>query len=391
MKHFSIKTVFLLPILSAICILLGAGSITAHAETALSQDKFSVFDDPEKTYLGYMEGWGEVDKINGFFNKWGMENVYNNIVEQSINAMNLGHSMSEIFSSSSTDSGNAVFNFSKIQEGLLKSVEDFVIKPITSLALSILFVFFIISLLELVIQDRMTPEHFMRAFTRLILYSVLLMYIGTSGTGDNEHVGIYRGILNFGDSISAWVGELSANIGQDVLDEPAVPEGEEDGVATYGILGNSFAVLGSNLVKNIEDQGSFAGLGYWLKTNATMTLALAISLVLLGICYFVQFSRIFELTIRGAFLPIAIALMADDGWRGAGGRYIRKFLAVASQGMVLIMIGNITTGVMRTVATMNATGNIGNTTGIVINLGVSVACVSMMFKSINFVNDIWGA
>ena len=41
------------------------------------------------------------------------------------------------------------------------------------------------------------------------------------------------------------------------------------------------------------------------------------------------------------FFPIAMGLMSDDGWRGAGGRYLKKFLAVCCQSAVLVVIGGL--------------------------------------------------
>ena len=100
------------------------------------------------------------------------------------------------------------------------------------------------------------------------------------------------------------------------------------------------------------------------------------------------------------FFPIAMGLMSDDGWRGAGGRYLKKFLAVCCQSAVLVVIGGLCAYLMRTLA-QTVISNIQNTGGEVnltllvgnfsLMLGVGVAMISAMMKSIGIVNDMFGA
>ena len=109
-------------------------------------------------------------------------------------------------------------------------------------------------------------------------------------------------------------------------------------------------------------------------------------------------------------MPIACALLSDDGWRGAGGRYIRKFIGICAQGAVMVVIGQLTGGIMGAICSSmkssmrakvdTAIANAGTKPGfgLVIDIvestvaivGIGVACVSLMFKSIGIVNDVFG-
>lgn len=40
--------------------------------------------------------------------------------------------------------------------------------------------------------------------------------------------------------------------------------------------------------------------------------------------YFILFSRLIEMAVRAAFMPIAVGLVTDGGWSGSAGRYIKN-------------------------------------------------------------------
>lgn len=105
-----------------------------------------------------------------------------------------------------------------------------------------------------------------------------------------------------------------------------------------------------------------------------------------------------EMSVRASFMPIAFALLADDGWRGAGGRYIRKYLAICCQSVVLCMIGGLhSIAFNKLILVFNtniAEGGAadGSVPGAMLFMfGLSFATISLMFKSIGIVNDVFGA
>lgn len=126
------------------------------------------------------------------------------------------------------------------------------------------------------------------------------------------------------------------------------------------------------------------------------------SLAIKVLVYVIAFTRLIELCARGCFIPIAAGLVSDDGWRGAGGRYFRKFLAICSQSAILVVIGKIASYALGTIGNSILTNlpslvtagtmgilNIGGQLAIMI--GIGIAMVSVMFKSIGIVNDAFGA
>jgi predicted deacetylase len=100
------------------------------------------------------------------------------------------------------------------------------------------------------------------------------------------------------------------------------------------------------------------------------------------------------------FMPIAFALISDDGWRGAGGRYIRKFIAVCAQIAVLIVVAKITAGVMslsteEVLSAIQEAADYNSLTEamskqMTICVGVGFASTQAMFKSISIISDAFG-
>jgi hypothetical protein len=118
-----------------------------------------------------------------------------------------------------------------------------------------------------------------------------------------------------------------------------------------------------------------------------------VMLVMEVITWMLAFTRLLEICVRGMFLPIGLSLMSDDGWHGAGGRYLKKFIAVVCQSAVLIAIAKITTLILTSAATGMVT-NLNMSTiiqSLLVMVMVAIACVSVMFKSVGICNDIFGA
>lgn len=182
--------------------------------------------------------------------------------------------------------------------------------------------------------------------------------------------------------------------------------------------------------------GTMGQVGPAMGLSMEMVLLMFFRIVSFGITVaviFIVLTRIMELYVRGAFLPVAAAMMSDDGWRGSGGRYFRKLLSLATQNAVVLVIANVF-GVMCRAAMQNIfvsaitaqthlTDNSGNIIGCATNhktlaeIAVCKACLNeipapinlpiikpmllciiicvaglaMMFKAAGLVDDIWGA
>lgn len=135
-----------------------------------------------------------------------------------------------------------------------------------------------------------------------------------------------------------------------------------------------------------------------------LLLALVMIIVAVGIkiiCYVICISRLIEINVRGAMTPVAFGLLSEDGFKGAGGRWLKQYLSVCCQGGVIVLIGKIMVACTGAVAN-NAieTVSVKNLAGIevippligmlAVTCGVALAGVSAMFKSIQITNNVFG-
>ena len=100
-------------------------------------------------------------------------------------------------------------------------------------------------------------------------------------------------------------------------------------------------------------------------------------------------SRGITFIIYGCFTPIAVADVFKDGMRSSGVRYIKKIIALALQGPVILLcvIGSRALQSSLAESTSGATGMLGA----FYNLGLTFVTVMLVFKSQSFANDIVGA
>ena len=265
------------------------------------------------------------------------------------------------------------------------------------LAAIIAFVCWVIGLYELLVQDRLTPETLVKSLARFGVVFVLsdntftiYTFIKGFGKGLNEDfMGVFT-TTGTGAALDAG-NTIKVTTLQESLAELATPEG----------------FISSTLLNAVTMAG-----GTWI-LPLVYAIIIAIPILLFAGAYYlticlIQCSRLIELEIRAMFLPISFALLADDGWRGAGGRYIKKFVAICCQGVILIGLGGMAQTLMMTViknecselfcgSMVQLLDNLANLDpggifiGICMMWGVGIAIISLMFKSINLVNEVFGA
>lgn len=242
-----------------------------------------------------------------------------------------------------------------------------IINAMKGIGFALAALFFLISMIELINSDRLTIELFVKFFARLA--------VGVAAVAYSDE--IYKVCTNFGDALT----RLVTNAFTSVNEKFTVP-------SDIGTLINS------------KHTGFFSAIGCLLSIAIGMLPCYLLGFAVLILTYVIAFTRLLEMGARGCFLPIAMGLMTDDGWRGAGGRYLKKFLAVCCQSAVLVVIGGLCAYLMGTLA-QTVISNIQNTGGEVnltllvgnfsLMLGVGVAMISAMMKSIGIVNDMFGA
>ena len=299
---------------------------------------------------------------------------------------NVGNAM---FSCLSTTENVGGATLSSVFNTLLTNVENSIVPTMASLGMAIAVVFWLIGFIEMVTEDRMSPEMFMKSFAKLAVSIGLCTYARE----------ITHAIRELGDAIAATVKDKSSGLGgtDDInldifsfFDDfnfydmfQMTVDGDPMGLDEYA----------KYMATNNPDTNFLGIFGFAL---AILPIILIVCLVMICVCFIIQATRILEIGVRAAFLPLAFGLIADDGWRGAGGRYIKKYLAVCSQGAVLILIGRLTVTLMTSVVENTLQGDALTSIymfsyGTTLCVAVGIACVSVMFKSIGFINDVFGA
>lgn len=110
---------------------------------------------------------------------------------------------------------------------------------------------------------------------------------------------------------------------------------------------------------------------------------------LLGMCVkIICYTRIIEIYIRAAFAPIAFCDFFQNGFQGAGWRFLKAFLAVCLQGAVIVAIAAIYTAVMPIVFNMDNDPTFFDVMGRY--LAILAAAVMLMFKSLSLTKEFVG-
>lgn len=224
---------------------------------------------------------------------------------------------------------------------------------LTSVALSLIVMYFLFSITDKVAQGQMTIEIFVPEFIKLLAAAFLVL----------EGYNFFKLLISLGESITKTVG-------------------------------NSFT-----------NDRTTNNLRYMVETNAddsaivqVSVLAVLIIPTIFGLLarlsiYVVCIGRALEIIVRLALSPIAVADVFGNGLNSGGFRYIKKFLAVTLQGAVIVVIIHI-------MGTLNATLAIppDNDTSVSALFGnlmkvvfVNLAGVALIIKSQSIVNDVVGA
>jgi hypothetical protein len=291
--------------------------------------------------------------------------------------------------------------------------------------LAIACAYFLISVIGLVTEDRFTPEFLVKFFAKLVISVAVIIW--------SEDIIV--GLVDFGNALTHDVASVARNgslnvqfnFGTETYDGvDGVLSAFSDAVwkLVAGIFGiDCTSTQSGNTISAWSVAGGAVGLlaaiSLGLSVMVDQGILALVSLIILpiirGCVFFVQITRLLELYVRGAFLPIASGVMADDGWKGAGGRYIRKILALATQNAVIVLtmylssamilsfylsrIGDAITIMTNGVHSGNDAYKLMNillnglSKGIettLMSLVVAVAGIAFMFKSISVVNDLWG-
>ena len=300
--------------------------------------------------------------------------VYGFIINMLIGSMEMA---GELF-----QGGGAVGSLESIGSSLLTNIKDNVILALQPAAIAIALVFFLITIIQMQLEREITLEQFIKVFGKLLASLAAILYCDELVTQ----------IYEISTALATFFAGVSTNVALGVADGAA---NDISGDLKDGLLG---------LVES-DTPGILEMLGLALKVLPMCLLLFVVSLGVFVITYLIGFTRLLELTVRAGFMPLALAMLSDDGWRGAGGRYIRKFLAVCCQSSVLILISSVTLRIILLCFQEYAKASfvpgggfvsgganelIGIALPFITSCGAAMAGCSLMFKSISIINDVFG-
>lgn len=340
-------------------------------------------------------------------------NIFSFIVMNYWNAIKNLSQISSIYSDMTSEGTWVATLVTNLKNLVGLSEKSGFIQAFQGVGIAIALTYFLISIIGLVTEDRFTPEFLVKFFAKLVISVAVILWSDS----------LLIGFIDFGDALG--------NVFSKVTEESFILS--EDGKTKT--INESFEIFITNFVNSVEKETKYTISGpiIWDETDkcyyfspeikknkdsadlieclglgvamcvsgALLCLVATVGVpIIMAAILFIELSRIVELFIRGSLLPIAAGVMADDGWRGAGGRYFKKVLALATQKLVLSLSCVITSAMVTSylMSALESTkgGNVWEFVGesfitIITACAVAVAGVNFMFKSLQVMNDLWGA
>lgn len=225
---------------------------------------------------------------------------------------------------------------------------------IIPLALMLMFIYFMIAVVDKLSSENFTWEQLWRQMAMLLAAKYLM-----------EHgFELLEIFFNIGMALAAKFDGLGSTlVAEAALDTEALIEGFHDSIGSF---------LPDFIVKIIM---FIYLLIPWL-FSWIMRLCVGV------ICY----SRVIEIYARATFAPVAIADFFHSGLHGSGFRFLKSFLAVSLQGAMILVIAMIFSSLFGSITVNEA--NLFKFIGKY--LAFYAAALMMMFKSLSLTKEVIG-
>ena len=169
------------------------------------------------------------------------------------------------------------------------------------------------------------------------------------------------------------------------------------GISVIDTVGNAFTNGGAGLFGDAEREAlwkSITGVEWGTKLKLLPALGLMCqllipwlaSLIMTACVYFIAYSRLIEMLLRVLATPIAVSDFITEGLHGAGWRYLKNFLAICLQGMIIVAICNLYPLIMS--AVLSDQGAFWDVT--LKFLAFSFSAIALMFKSLSLSKELVG-
>lgn len=233
------------------------------------------------------------------------------------------------------------------------AVETIYNNVMVPIALSLMIIWFCTKFMEKATAEQVTFQQLFLLFVKLLIAKILI---------DNG-LRIFGMMWSLGISLTNEIGDAfsAGAAGKDLVAE-----------MWYNYTGKKVGV----------------SLGLWKCIGVAFELLLPwlISYVITGICYYIAYTRLIEMFVRVCAAPIALSDFMSEGLNGAGWKYLKNFLAVCLQGLIIICVARLHGFIIA--------GALGSVTSgfmsIVVTLAVSFATVGLMMKSLTLSKELLG-
>lgn len=222
------------------------------------------------------------------------------------------------------------------------------------IALGLMIIWFLVAFMEKAASEQVTFEQLFMLFAKLIAAKFLI---------DNG-LDIFAKLWGLGISLIDSVG---------------------------GAFGSSGGGLGVNVQALWKD---FSGLEWSAKIGIIKGIGILcqllipwlVSLIMIAVVYFICYSRVIEMLLRMMAAPIALSDFMTEGLHGAGWRFLKNFLAICLQGMIMVAIAQIYPLVINTVLN----GSTGFWETLLKYVAFSFAAIALLFKSLSISKELVG-
>lgn len=240
---------------------------------------------------------------------------------------------------------------------MVLSVIRIVYNIIMPIGVYLMFIYFLIALVDKLSSDTFTWEQLWRQFA-LLLGAKILMENGFQ---------LLETLFGIGMAILAKISAAaSTDIAEVTVDAAEMIAGFRDSI---GIAGN---------IPFIRDVIMIVFL------LLPWALAWLMKLLVSVICY----SRVIEIYIKAAFSPVALSDFMHSGFQGSGWKWLKSFFASCLQGAIIFLIAVIFSALFQTI-TADSGWNIFKFLGTY--LAFYASAVMLMFKTLPLAKEIVGA
>ena len=247
------------------------------------------------------------------------------------------------------DSLKPLLNLSNEGYDGLVGATEIIYGVMTVIGVSMVVIYFMMSLIDSMERDNMTLEFVIRKVMELVVASCLVAF------GYDLSIKF----LNLGDAL---LEDIEAAL-------------EEAGTAgSSSVLSTKIAELQSMTKKELRDLKWELMIPSWGQKVGIVTASIA------------AYSRAIEFFVRLMGLPVAIPNVFQEGARSPGIRYLKKLAAVALQRFVIFAILYVSSLLMA--AMMDGSSTKG--AGMFAPLLITYTQITLIFKSQNFANDLLG-